>query len=40
MKALYGLTEGLIVTNNQEEEVACEEGVVKVIPAWKWMIGQ
>jgi predicted AAA+ superfamily ATPase len=36
----YGLPEGLIVTNNQEEEVACEEGVVKVIPGWKWMIGK
>ena len=34
----FNIKEGLIITNNQEEEIKIENKVVKVIPAWKWLL--
>jgi len=36
----FNLKDGLIITNNQEEEIKIENKLIKVIPAWKWLLGQ
>jgi predicted AAA+ superfamily ATPase len=37
MKA-YSLTEGMIITENDEEEFEVEGFQIKVIPIWKWLL--
>jgi predicted AAA+ superfamily ATPase len=33
----FGMTEGLILTYNQEDEFSIEGKKIIVQPAWKWM---
>lgn len=36
----YQLSEGYILTLNEEEEIVCEDGkVIHIIPVWKWLLG-
>lgn len=35
----FNLKEGLIITENQEEERKIEGKTIKIIPAWKWLLG-
>ncbi|WP_165047409.1 MULTISPECIES: ATP-binding protein [unclassified Adlercreutzia] len=34
----FGIGEGTIVTLNDEETIGVSEGVVNVVPAWKWLL--
>ena len=34
----YGINEATIVTMDSEETVEMESGVVRVVPAWKWLL--
>ena len=34
----FNKKEGLILTKNEEKEVKFEEGVIKLIPVWKWLL--
>lgn len=36
--AQFGCAEGIVVTIDEELEVSTEAGVVRVIPAWKWLL--
>jgi uncharacterized protein len=33
----FSLTEGLIITADQEDEIVSEEKRIKIVPAWKWL---
>ena len=35
----HGLTEGIILTYNQEETITVGDAVIHVLPVWKWLIG-
>jgi predicted AAA+ superfamily ATPase len=35
----YKLSEGLIITNTSEEEVAADNKRIHILPAWKWLLG-
>jgi len=35
----FSKKEGIILTKNQEKPVTFEEGKIKLIPLWKWLIG-
>ena len=35
----FALDRGSIISHSQEESVRMKEGVVEVIPAWKWALG-
>jgi predicted AAA+ superfamily ATPase len=37
--ARFGTGEGVIVTMDEEDEHVCEEGVVRIVPAWRWFMG-
>ena len=34
----HGLTEGIILTYNQEETITVGDAVIRVLPVWKWLI--
>jgi predicted AAA+ superfamily ATPase len=34
----FNIKEGLIITNDHEEEIKVENKLIKVIPAWKWFL--
>jgi len=34
----YSLTSGTIITLNQEEEIVVSEGIIRIIPAWRWFL--
>jgi len=34
----YKLKEGLILTNNQEEEIRIKDKKIKIMPVWKWLL--
>jgi len=34
----FNKREGLMITKNEEKEVKFEEGTIKLIPAWKWLL--
>ena len=34
----YGLSQGLLITSDTEDEESDASGTVKTIPAWKWML--
>ena len=34
----FGLSEGTILTNSQEENLHTEAGEIKVLPVWKWLL--
>ena len=34
----FGKREGLIITKNDARELKFEEGIIKFIPAWKWLL--
>ncbi len=34
----YGLTEGMILTENTHDTYERDDGVVKVVPIWKWLL--
>ncbi len=36
----YGLTEGLILTMDEEGEEEIEKMQVKILPIWKWLLLQ
>lgn len=40
LKALeqYNLPEGIIITENEEDEIEVDKKSVKVIPIWKWLL--
>ena len=38
LKAKFKLNEGLLLTDNQEEEIKMERKKIKVIPVWKWVL--
>lgn len=38
-RLLLGLTSGLILTNNIEEEVEKNGISIKIMPVWKWCLG-
>lgn len=33
-----GLQEGLLITDDREEEITLETGVVRAVPLWKWLV--
>jgi predicted AAA+ superfamily ATPase len=35
----YQLKTGVILTENEEEMITSEDGVVKILPVWKWLLG-
>ncbi len=35
----YGIDESVIVTMDTEEAIEAQSGIVRVVPAWKWLIG-
>ena len=36
----FGLTEGIIITMDEEKDVEVKpQGIIKLIPAWKWLLG-
>ncbi len=35
----YSLAEGLIITENDEEQLTIDDHTVKIIPIWKWLLG-
>ena len=34
----YGLKEGLIITENEQETLEVENFLIKIIPVWKWLL--
>ena len=36
--AKYGIGESVLVTMDTEETVDVESGVIRVVPAWKWLL--
>jgi len=34
----FNKKEGLMITKNEEKEIKFEEGVIKLIPVWKWLL--
>lgn len=36
--AALGVREGWVVTLDEEEEITVDEGVVHVVPAWRWLL--
>ncbi len=34
----FKLTEGLLLTNSQEEEIKIDKNKIKVMPVWKWLL--
>jgi len=34
----FGKKEGIMLTKNQEKQVKLDEGVIKLIPVWKWLL--
>ncbi len=34
----FNKKEGLMVTKNEENEIKFEEGIIQLIPAWKWLL--
>ena len=38
--AAMGVPEGTVVTEREERDIAVPEGTVRVVPAWKWMLGR
>lgn len=36
--ARFSTRDGFIVTMSEEDEFACDEGTLHVVPAWKWLI--
>ena len=34
----YGIDESVIVTMDAEETIETQPGIVRVVPAWKWLI--
>lgn len=34
----YSLTEGLILTNDTEEEIKTNNTTIKIVPVWKWLL--
>ncbi|MDP2925454.1 MAG: ATP-binding protein [Nanoarchaeota archaeon] len=34
----FNKREGLMLTKNEEKEIKFEEGIIKLIPVWKWLI--
>jgi len=34
----FNKKEGLIITKNDEREIKFEEGKIRLIPAWKWLL--
>lgn len=34
----FGLSEGWIITYNEQRTIDIEEGTVRVIPAWLWLL--
>jgi len=37
--ALCGEREGTIVTMREAEEIVVDEGLIRVVPAWRWLLG-
>ena len=37
--AVHGLSEGLLLTYGEEETIEHDDRIIRVIPAWKWLIG-
>lgn len=35
-----GVPEGTVVTEREERDIAVPEGTVRVVPAWKWLLGR
>ena len=35
----YGLQEGLILTENNEETIDAGDGTIRVVPIWMWLLG-
>ncbi len=35
---LYGLDWGILITLNQEGTVRVPEGVIQIVPVWKWLL--
>ena len=36
--AQFDLGESAIVTMDEQTDISCEHGVVRVVPAWKWLL--
>ena len=36
----FKLNEGLLLTNNQEEEIKIDKKKIKVVPVWKWLLSE
>ena len=36
--AKYGITESTMVTMDAEETVSVSSGIVRILPAWKWLL--
>jgi predicted AAA+ superfamily ATPase len=34
----HGLTEGIILTYNQEETIVQDDSSIRVLPVWRWLI--
>jgi len=34
----FNKKEGLILTKHEEKEIKFEEGTIKLIPVWKWLL--
>lgn len=34
----FNLKEGLILTENQEDEIKVEDKIIRIIPVWKWLL--
>ena len=34
----FNLKEGLILTENQEDEIKVEDKTIRIIPVWKWLL--
>ena len=34
----FNKKEGLMLTKNEEKEIKFEEGIIKLIPVWKWLL--
>lgn len=34
----FSQNKGILVTKNEEREIKCEEGIIQLIPAWRWFL--
>jgi predicted AAA+ superfamily ATPase len=34
----FSINKGIVVTKKEEKDIHCEEGIIKLIPAWKWFL--